>query len=137
MSTRKKRNKGDEKLDPPMSAMIDVVFLLLIFFIATFKEHKVEAHVAINLPTPNLAQPNPDAQFLEIYVLKDTYLLMGTTPVNVTALESKLINVASNDTNYTIMIKTHPDAPEERLVKVLDLCAKAGLHNLNVLTLKK
>ena len=51
MAIRKIR-RGNDSADVPMSAMIDVVFLLLIYFIVTYKEEIPEAHLAINLPQP-------------------------------------------------------------------------------------
>ena len=50
------RRKPPEPTEVPMSAMIDVVFLLLIFFIATKKPTIAETHVAINLPAPSVAK---------------------------------------------------------------------------------
>ena len=54
----KKRN--DESLAVPMSQMIDVVFLLLIYFVVTMKDEISEAHLAINLPSAGAAPaPSP------------------------------------------------------------------------------
>jgi len=57
MSSRRRINKGEEKTDINISPMIDMVFILLIFFIVTtvFVE---EQGIGVDKPTP---QP-PDAQ---------------------------------------------------------------------------
>ncbi len=138
MASKKKKRSVETKLDPPMAPMIDIVFLLLIFFIATFKENKVEAHLAINMPSPSKTreEEKPPTLF-EVYILRGRYLLMGTTEVSLDTLEDKLIAVASFDPDQTVMIKVHPDATEAELVHVLDRCGKAGLTQLNVLTLKE
>ena len=51
-----KRRRVQEQAEVPMSSMIDVVFLLLIYFIITQKEQISEAHLAVNLPTPSVAE---------------------------------------------------------------------------------
>ena len=51
MGLRRKKDKKDA-IDVPMSAVIDVVFLLLIYFILTYKEEIPEAHLQVNLPQP-------------------------------------------------------------------------------------
>ncbi len=132
MSTRKKV----EKLEVPMSAMIDIVFLLLIFFIATFKENKVEAHLAINMPAPSAKKTDTKPKLLEVYIYPDQYLWMGTKPVDLNKIQELLISAASFDAEMTVIIKVHPDATEKQLVDLLDRCANAGLTKLNVLTLK-
>jgi biopolymer transport protein ExbD len=139
MARRRKKKKGESsKIDPPMAAMIDIVFLLLIYFIATFKENKVEAHLAINMPSPSKtrAEDKPPTLF-EVYILPDKYLLMGTREMTIDKLEEKLIALASFDAEQTVMIKMSPSAVEEQLVSLLDRCGKAGLTQLNVLTLKE
>ena len=138
MSTRKKV----DKLDVPMSAMIDIVFLLLIFFIATFKENKVEAHLAINMPSPSSQPTETKPKLLEVYIYPDTmappdgYMWMGIKMVKLERIQELLISAASFDTEMTVLIKVHPDATEKQLVDILDRCANAGLTKLNVLRLK-
>ncbi len=138
MSTRKKV----DKLDVPMSAMIDIVFLLLIFFIATFKENKVEAHLAINMPSPSSQVTEKKPVLLEVYIYPDTmappdgYMWMGIKMVKLERIQEYLISAASFDTEATVLIKVHPDATEKQLVDILDRCANAGLTKLNVLRLK-
>ena len=46
------RVKKTETLAVPMSSMIDIVFLLLIYFIVTMEDEIPEAHLSINLPSP-------------------------------------------------------------------------------------
>ena len=141
---RKKQKRVEEQPEIPMSAMIDVVFLLLVFFIVTHKDEVIEAHVAINLPSPSevTGPPPPKPQLLEIQIPPDTehkdiYMLMGSKPVSLETLEETLAGIASLDPDQTIIIKMSLNAREGQLVRLLDICKTAGLHELNVLTLKE
>lgn len=59
MSSRRRINKGEEKTDINISPMIDMVFILLIFFIVTtvFVE---EEGIGVDKPTPKPPEPQQD-----------------------------------------------------------------------------
>lgn len=142
MARRKKRKSGEEKAEEsPMSAMIDVVFLLLIFFIVTHKEELIEAHMAINLPSPGAAKSNaPKPVLLEVQVPPDetnpgVYAIQGKM-VTMEKLDDIFASTAALDPDQTVIIKVSPEAREAKLIALLDHCKKAGLTKLNVLTLK-
>ncbi|HAR66979.1 MAG TPA: hypothetical protein DCR55_12300 [Lentisphaeria bacterium] len=128
--------RTEEQMETPMSAMIDVVFLLLIFFIVTHKEEQVEAHMAINLPAPGAASaPSNKPNLLEVHVYNTFYTLNGKQ-LGLDTLEEKLLGLAMLDSDQTVIIKVSREAFQRELVELLDRCQKAGFKNLNVLTLK-
>lgn len=136
MAGRSKRRKVPARTEVPMSAMIDIVFLLLVFFVATYKETLVEAHVAINVPTPATSKSSQKPILLEIYVLEeDTYTCNGKT-MSIELLASTLAFFGDTDADQTVIIKVSPEARERTLIALLDVCNKVGLHQLNVLTLR-
>ena len=142
MAKKKKRERADQSGEPPMSAMIDVVFLLLVFFIVTHKDELIEAHMAINLPSA-ASKPSdaPKPKLIEIQIPPDEemdgqYLLMGATPADIDTMEETLAGVAVLDPDQTIIIKVSPKATQAKLITLLDRCKKVGLNQLNVLTLK-
>lgn len=127
---------ANEKINVPMAAMIDVVFLLLIFFIVTYEEELIEAHLNVNMPAPNrVLQQNPDPQLLEIHVLPGEYRFMGSVPVSVDRLLSELMTFTRFDADHMVLIKVSKEAQHNELIALLDRCHKVGLTKLNVLTL--
>lgn len=128
------RKKSADKLAVPMSSMIDVVFLLLIYFIVTQKEEISEAHLAVNLPAPGSSKPSETKpQLLEIEVYDGQYSLRGVS-VSLATLETTLNNF--RDPELTVIIKVSINAKAQDLVHVLDLCQGAGLTKMNVVTLR-
>ncbi|NLZ64081.1 MAG: biopolymer transporter ExbD [Lentisphaerae bacterium] len=128
------RKKYDDKLAVPMSSMIDVVFLLLIYFIITQRDEISEAHLAINLPAPGSAKASENKpQLLEVEVFEKQYFLRGTS-VSLETLESTLNSFRNPDLTVIIKVSINAKAPD--LVNVLDLCQGAGLTKLNVVTLR-
>jgi biopolymer transport protein ExbD len=130
-----KKKRVPEQAEVPMSSMIDVVFLLLIYFIVTQKDEVSEAHLAVNLPSPNVAQKqeNPPRP-IELTVLRDKILLRGRA-MTVKQIHDTLEPFAKEDPDLTVMIKTSTNAYNGELVSVLDLCRSLGLTKLNVATL--
>ena len=128
------RKKYDDKLAVPMSSMIDVVFLLLIYFIITQRDEISEAHLAINLPAPGSGRASENKpQLLEVEVFEKQYFLRGTS-VSLETLESTLNSFRNPDLTVIIKVSINAKAPD--LVNVLDLCQGAGLTKLNVVTLR-
>ena len=128
-----KRNK-DEDLAVPMSSMIDIVFLLLIYFIITARDEVSEAHLAVNLPAPGSSRSGEARpQLLEIEVHENMYSLRGVA-LSLSSLGSTLNNF--RDPDLTVIIKVSVHAKAKDLVAVLDLCQGAGLTKLNVVTLR-
>ncbi|MFT5126994.1 MAG: biopolymer transport protein ExbD [Rhodothermales bacterium] len=130
------RQREEEKLETPMSAMIDVVFLLLIFFIVTQKDELIEAHMAINLPSPSSAPSETKPQLLEVQVRAGGNYTLNGKALGLDSLESTLHSIAQFDKDQTVIVKVHPAAIQKELIELLDRCRKVGLTKLNVLTLK-
>ena len=128
------KHRKEEALAVPMSSMIDVVFLLLIYFIITSKDEISEAHLAINLPAPGSSKASETKpQLLEIEVYENQYSLRGVA-LSLANLELALGRFS--DPELTVIVKVSVQARAKYLVAVLDLCQGQGLSKLNVVTLR-
>jgi len=138
MVKRKKKQYNESAGEPPMSSMIDVVFLLLIYFVVTQKPIISEAHLAVNLPSPNAEQPPTDQEppiEIRIRIRPSSYTLQGQK-ITLDALRSQLASYgAKEDVKYSVIIETHIFSRNQQLVNVLDACSASTLKNLNILTL--
>ncbi len=132
-----KRRISTEALAIPMSSMIDVTFLLLIYFIITQREEIAEAHLAVNLPSVNRAQQQPDEKpnLLEIEI-HPGQVYLKKMPQTMAQLQDMLAKMAAYDAEQTVIVKTSVLAQTQELVRVLDMCKGLGLTKLNVMTLK-
>ena len=132
-----RRKKVNRAVDMPMSAMIDVVFLLLIYFIVTYKDEIPEAHLAVNLPSPSAPPEEPvePPVLLELEVHPGEYRLQGKTQ-RLSSIQGILADLAIADPDLTVIVKANQRAKTRSLIKVLDVCKGVGLKNLNVVTLE-
>ena len=130
------KRRSTEQLAVPMSSMIDIVFLLLIYFIVTAREEVSEAHLAVNLPAPGAAKATENKpQMLELEVHPGYFSIRGKR-LPISEVASTLNRLGRNDPDITVMVKVNLSARAEDLVTALDLCKAANLNNLNVVTLK-
>ncbi|MCM8542738.1 MAG: biopolymer transporter ExbD [Lentisphaeraceae bacterium] len=138
MSRKKPKKDRSEEAEVPISAMIDVVFLLLIYFIVTSKEIVDEAWVSVNLPGP----PPPDQPKIEppptidIFVQSDRYIYQGNDR-SLDEMERTLMGLgAAMGEDVTINIKVSLKAKHQMLVLLLDRMNKHKLSKFNLHTLK-
>jgi len=119
----------------PMTPMIDVVFQLLIYFLVTIQPRDVLAHLDVFRPSPDQKQEQQDKppKMIRILILPDGFTI-NDRPVRLEELDRLLSKLASIDRNQTILINCTALSPHEKLVQVLDLCAKSKLVNLSVVS---
>jgi biopolymer transport protein ExbD len=132
---KRERKKMVEECGLPMTPMIDVVFQLLIFFLFSIKPEDVISHLDVLRPTPDMRTPPSQVQDMITIAIFSDAIMLNNRRVSIETLDSTLVKLASYSTTQTILIKCAPDSPHEKLVKVLDLCSKAGLQNLSVFSL--
>ena len=131
-----KKKANGKALIVPISAMIDVVFLLLVFFVVTSQDVLKEAFVAINLPGEGKSVKPLEAKMpLDIYVFDGTYKLLGES-MTLQQLATRLVKYKSLDEKMKVNLRVSPDASHEDLVLVLDELSKVKFEDYNIHTLK-
>ena len=132
---RKRRKSEAPAPELPMTPMIDVVFQLLIYFLVTIQPRDVLAHLDVFRPSPDQRQQEQQEKpkMIRILVFPDGYTI-NDRPVDASELDRLLTRLAGIDRNQTILITCTAASQHERLVRVLDLCAKNRLVNLSVVS---
>ncbi len=138
---RLKRDQKEERPQIQMTAMIDCVFLLLIYFMVSTTLHRQEADISFALP--GVAQQSepveiPDEQIIEIYddgriVLND---LEYDSPASADLPELlktlTRFKQAADAGKVEAMITIAPTdlVKQQRIVDVLNACAAAKIQNV-------
>lgn len=119
-----------------LTPLIDVVFLLLIFFMVSTTFTK-ETHLKVDLPEamgePSLKQAEP----LEILISAEgEYSVNGRALVNsqVGTLISALGKVANGDLKRPLMITADAQTPHQSVVTAMDAAGQAGFVHLSMTT---
>ena len=118
-----------------LTAMIDVAFQLLSFFIITVHPVDVLAHLDVFRPSAQGAatQSSTPPKMIKVMVLPDGFSINDRL-VDLSDLDRLLTKLAGLDKTQTILIMCAAESPHGNLIEVLDLCAKAGLVNLSVIS---
>ncbi len=119
-----------------MTPMIDVVFLLLIFFLVATKFEEEERSLNVQLPQASEAMPltaKPRELFVNIDRHGDFYV--STTKVGAAELLRILQQAwANNPGRQTVIIRADGRCRFQPVVTVMDLCNKANIREYKVTT---
>lgn len=134
MKFRQKRRRPDVVID--LTSLIDVVFLLLIFFMVstTFvRQTKLE----VNLPeaTGQLRDEEPD--IVQVTVAADgTYAIDDRTLVNseLATLIRALSEVTQGNESRRVIITADANATHQAVVRAMDAAGQVGLIHLSITT---
>jgi biopolymer transport protein ExbD len=131
-TNRRSRRRSTNPAKLQMSAMIDVVFLLLIFFIATLRPVDLLAELGASRMQPENKPPSTRIDLLEIQVTPQGYLANGRH----TSLDriEKAASLLPPDGENGILVISYDDAPHGMLIDVLDVFAKADFRNISVMS---
>ena len=132
------RRKDVQTVEMQMGPMIDMVFLLLVFFMVSAKPIKQESDINIGLPG-TVAQEEaleiPDEQRIQIQ--PNGQILLNDQPMDapqspelpalLTTLKRFKESADSNKTEPLITIDADDAANHQRIVQVLNACAQAKI----------
>ena len=118
---------------PNLTPMIDVVFLLLIFFMVTTTFLNPEREIEVDLPTADSAGAieQPPEEII-ITVRQDGSVFLRGEARQEEELVSLLRSAAQHDPDTPVTIRGDRMAHHEAIVGVMDACGTAGLYNLSV-----
>ncbi len=116
-----------------IAPLIDVIFLLLIFFMLT-SSFIFQPGIKINLPNA-LTSEVIQRENLVIVVTDDNSFYIDEKIVERDALSSRL-EIAAKE-NKPILIKADRKASLGKVVEVWDLCRSKGIQKLNIATTPK
>lgn len=118
-----------------VSPLIDMVFILLIFFMVTttfVKDMKLD----LNRPSAASASMIKD-KVIRVYIDQNREVYIDNQPVKVWALQSKLRELLRNTTQKNILVVTDSEIPVATLIDVVDECKMSGAEDVAVSTSKE
>ncbi len=125
--------KRREPLTLEMTPLIDVVFILIIFFIVTSIFKKEELALLLNLPASNAQKLDIEEERITIELSEEQIAFRGED-VTLELLEDALKKIT--DKTKTIIVRIDEEVIYKRVVLVLDMLQKNELHNLALVTIK-
>ena len=126
---------GSERTGIQLAPMIDVVFLLLIFFFFLWNYARFETEIDISVPAASAGE-NPERTIGEIVVnvkKEGGIIIEGIERTELETLEMfKSIVAAYPD--QALILRGDKEASFDHIVKVLNLCKEANIWNISFAT---
>ena len=132
---RREKASTQEEGEIPMTPMIDVVFLLLIYFIMTLDPQPVFTNLPMYAPSVPPSEPTEHRPSIQIYVY-NAFFVINERRMDQRGLRTALERIANarGAEDPTLIIVADPESRHERLVEVLDMCSQFDLRNLSLMT---
>lgn len=130
------RRQATEQDGVNLTPLIDVVFLLLIFFMVSTTFTK-ESHLELNLPEAAGPQAESIPRSVEILINADgSYSVDGRALINkkLTTLKSALSEVSAGEYNRPLVITADATAQHQAVVRAMDAAGQLGFVNLSITT---
>ncbi len=114
-----------------LAPMIDVVFLLLIFFIVSWQFAKFEEDMDVSVPAAEEVAPDDKAVGeIIVNVSADGEIILNSARVTKAALRDKLTRIHEVNESQAVILRGHVDADFQIVIEVLDQIKKAGIWNV-------
>lgn len=126
-----------EEININLTPLIDVVFLLLIFFMITTTFTR-ESHLSISLPeASNAESPVEEPKSIEVLIGADGQYSINDAPlVNSESLTLRrgILKVAGDTRDMPFVITADAKAQHQAVVRVMDVAGDLGFSTLSITT---
>lgn len=126
----RKRFHEDDEAEVDMTPMLDIVFIMLIFFIVTTSFVK-ESGFDVNKPQAAQATKKPSANIF-IAIDKNGRIHMEKRVVDIKRVRANVERMLAESPEAAVMIQGDIDAKHGIIVKVMDQVKAAGIDKLMV-----
>ena len=118
-----------------LTSMLDVIFLLLCFFVTSSVFSQWESEISIQLPSAKSSE-EPDRLPGEIIanIARDGTVRVNGSEISLTELGDKLAKIAKFYPGQAVIIRADKETSYESLVEVIDVCRGAGVWNFSLAT---
>jgi len=129
------RRKKEEISDVDMSPLIDMVFILLIFFMvsSTFtKDMKLD----LNRPGASSAS-RASSKVIRVYIDNQAEVYIDNQSLKLWAVQGKLRELLRTSTEKSVLVISDDSIAVEKLIELVDQCRLSGARDVAVATKKE
>ena len=124
-------DEGEEQIN--LTPMLDVVFIMLIFFIVTATFVK-EVGLDVNQPEDN--QPpqtvDPDKKSIIVRISSHDNIYIAGRDVDIRSVRANIDRLHAENPEAPVIIQPHPDSKTETMVHVMDSARLSGVQNVSL-----
>lgn len=134
------RRKPRENVEIGLAPLIDVVFILLLFFVVTTTFTR-ETQLQVDLPEAASGTPPQPAELRQLEILIDAtgaFSLNGKALLrsDLASLMAALGKESGGDASLPVIISADAKTPHQAVVTAMDAAGKAGFSHLRITTVE-
>jgi biopolymer transport protein ExbD len=127
---RKKRIEREEEMDINITPMLDIVFIMLIFFIVTTSFVK-DTGIDPQRPTAQTTEPKPRGNIL-IGVNMEGHIWMNNRRVELTDIRQMVEDTVRETPESSAVVVSDEAAPTGTVIDIMDQVRAGGVTNISI-----
>lgn len=127
---RRRRTRTEDESEINLTPMLDVTFIMLIFFIVTASFVK-ESGIDVNRPGASTAEVKERGNIL-VAITKDGQVWIDKRPVDVRALRANIERLHAENPQGSVVIQADQESRNGLLVQVMDAARLAGVSEVAI-----
>ncbi|HCC45797.1 MAG TPA: biopolymer transporter ExbD [Gammaproteobacteria bacterium] len=121
------QEEGEIDLTP----MLDVVFIMLIFFIVTATFVK-EIGLDVNSPDKNQNVKDADKQSIVVQITSRDRIRIRGRDIDVRAVRANIERLHAENPEAPVVVQPHPESSTNTMIQVMDSARQAGVYNVSI-----
>jgi|TARA_B100000767_G_scaffold254730_1_gene260364 biopolymer transport protein ExbD len=127
---RGRDDEGTEAIN--LTPMLDVVFIMLIFFIVTATFVK-EVGLDVNQPDEDKPKTvDPDKKSIVVKITKRDRIQIARRDIDRRAVRANIERLHAENPEAPVIIQPHPDSTTDVMIHIMDSARQAGVYNVSL-----
>ena len=129
---RKYANEGEGEEQINLTPMLDVVFIMLIFFIVTATFVK---EIGLDVNQPDQDKPktvDPDKKSIVVRITNRDRIIIAQRDVDWRAVRANIERLHAENPKAPVIIQPHPESTTEAMIHIMDSARQAGVYNVSI-----
>ncbi len=122
---------GEEQSEVDLTPMLDVVFIMLIFFIVTATFVK-ELGLDVSSPDKQNNPKDADKQSIVVKVSNRDRITIRNSNVDVRSVRANIERLHAENPEAPVVIQPHPESTTDTMMQVFDAARLAGVENVSI-----
>ena len=131
MSDRRDPMAEEEEAQINLTPMLDVVFIMLIFFIVTASFIK-EAGIDVNRPDAPMTESKPEDANIRVMINANDEIWIDRRLIDPRAVRANIERMHAENPEGSVVIQANNSSTNKILVEVMDSARQAGVYNISI-----
>jgi biopolymer transport protein ExbD len=121
----------EEENEINLTPMLDVVFIMLIFFIVTASFVK-EAGIDVNRPDAPMTESKPEDANILVMINANDEIWIDRRLIDPRAVRANIERMHAENPEGSVVIQANNASTNKMLVEVMDAARQAGVYNISI-----